>query len=155
VATDLDRARRDLTRACDGGDTAACGVTSTLSDRYETGKAMETLRSEVRLLPPGCPAGMTFIAGAAFDLSDGSGSEYAANFRKVTVSGFCLDRQEVTARSFAATAAIGLFSYRTTEQQLEEQVDRSLVEVTRRLAERPEPPPVGIDDRDDRAGAYA
>ena len=58
----------------------------------------------------------------------------------------------LVALSTAATAAIGLFSYRTTEQQLEEQIDRSLVEATRRLAERPEPPPVGIDERDDRRG---
>jgi two-component system sensor histidine kinase MprB len=58
----------------------------------------------------------------------------------------------LVALSTAATLTIGLFSYRTTQRQLEEQVDNSLVEATRRLAERPaqRPRPDGFDD-DDRA----
>jgi two-component system sensor histidine kinase MprB len=56
----------------------------------------------------------------------------------------------LVALSTAATAAIGLFSYRTTEQQLQEQVDRSLIDATRRLAERPERlPPAGFDEGDE------
>jgi two-component system sensor histidine kinase MprB len=44
----------------------------------------------------------------------------------------------LVALSTAATAAIGLFSYRTTAHRLEEQIDNSLVDATLRLAERPD-----------------
>ena len=40
----------------------------------------------------------------------------------------------LVALSTAATAAIGLFTYRTTAHQLEEQVDRSLLDATKGLA---------------------
>lgn len=43
----------------------------------------------------------------------------------------------LVALSSAATLAIGVFSYRATARQLDEQVDRSLVEATERLADRP------------------
>ena len=60
----------------------------------------------------------------------------------------------LVALSTAATAAIGLFTYRTTAHQLEEQVDRSLLDATNGLAERPErlPPRIQGDDPDDRRG---
>ena len=60
----------------------------------------------------------------------------------------------LVALSTAATAAIGLFTYRTTAHQLEEQVDRSLLDATKGLAERPErlPPRGQGDDPDDRRG---
>ena len=43
----------------------------------------------------------------------------------------------LVALSTAATVAIGLFSYRTTEEQLRSQVDQSLVDASRRLGDRP------------------
>lgn len=43
----------------------------------------------------------------------------------------------LVALSAAATAAIGLFSYRTTATQLKDQVDRSLADSVRRLSARP------------------
>jgi two-component system, OmpR family, sensor histidine kinase MprB len=43
----------------------------------------------------------------------------------------------LVALSSAATVAIGLFSYRTTEAQLKGQVDQSLVDASRRLGDRP------------------
>ncbi len=60
----------------------------------------------------------------------------------------------LVALSTAATAAIGLFTYRTTAHQLEEQVDRSLLDATNGLAQRPErlPPRIQGDDPDDRRG---
>lgn len=65
----------------------------------------------------------------------------------------------LVALSTAATAAIGLFSYRTTAHQLEAQVDQSLVTATQRLGERPERTPPGAvgpgdesDESDERRG---
>jgi two-component system sensor histidine kinase MprB len=57
----------------------------------------------------------------------------------------------LVALSSAATLAIGLLAYGTAQRQLEEQIDRSLVEATRRLPERsvrPERP-----DREDEGPA--
>ncbi len=61
----------------------------------------------------------------------------------------------LVALSTAATATIGLFSYRTTAHQLEDQLDRSLVDSTRRLSERPAPQPrPGFDEDDDDHSAF-
>ena len=43
----------------------------------------------------------------------------------------------LVALAAGATAAIGVFSYRTTEQQLQSQVDQSLVSATQRFGDRP------------------
>jgi two-component system sensor histidine kinase MprB len=43
----------------------------------------------------------------------------------------------LVALSTAATVAIGLFSYRTTAEQLQSQVDQSLADASRRLGDRP------------------
>jgi two-component system sensor histidine kinase MprB len=55
----------------------------------------------------------------------------------------------LVALSAAATAAIGLFSYRATADRLDEQVDRSIDEATQRLLERPSrlPDRTARDDR--------
>ncbi len=53
----------------------------------------------------------------------------------------------LVALSAAATAAIGLFSYRTTADQLRQQVDRSLVEAAQRLDSGPERFPRGGPER--------